>query len=232
MADVKKATLVILTFNEIEGIKALLDKIPVMEFDEVFAIDPGSTDGTVEFLREKGITVIIQEVRGRGEAFRIAVEKARNENIVFFSPDGNENPDDILKLIECLETGYDMAVASRFMQESRSDDADELIRHRSFGNRLFTALANFLWGGHLTDSINGFRAIKKAKFLKLNPDAHGFGIEFQMSIRALKLKHRIKEIPTIERDRIGGNSSADSLSVGCLFIKILVKELISGRDSM
>ena len=226
--EMRKATLVILTFNEIEGVKALFGRIPVKEFDEVFAIDPGSTDGTVEFLKEKGITVIIQEIRGRGEAFRVAMKKAVNENIVFFSPDGNEDPDDILKLVDCLEDGYDMAIASRFMPESRSDDTDELIRHRSFGNRLFTACANLFWGGHLTDSINGFRAIRKHRFMELKPDAHGFGIEFQMSIRALKVGHKIKEIPTFEGDRIGGESTAGSISVGWLFIKILAKELILG----
>jgi hypothetical protein len=121
-----------------------------------------------------------------------------------------------------------MAIASRFMRESRSDDAGELIKHRSFGNKLFTSIANLLWSGRLTDSINGFRAIKKQKFMELNPDAHGFGIEYQMSIRALKLRHRIKEIPTKEGDRIGGKSTAGSLPVGWLFVKIILRELLLG----
>ena len=228
MANKLEATLVILTFNEIEGLKALYSKIPAAEFDEVFAVDPGSTDGTLGFLKEKGVNVVIQGISGRGEAFRIAAKKARNENIVFYSPDGNEDPDDILKLIECLKEGYDMAIASRFMRQSRSDDAGELIKHRSLGNKLFTNIANVLWRGSLTDSINGFRAIKKQKFLELNPDAHGFGIEYQMSIRALKLKHKIKEIPTIEGDRIGGKSTAGSIPVGWLFVKIILRELLSG----
>ena len=62
---------------------------------------------------------------------------------------------------------------------------------------------------------------------KINPDAHGFGIEFQMSIRALKYKMKIKEISTIERERIGGRSTAGTFEVGWYFIRLLFKELLN-----
>lgn len=224
-----KGTLVLLTFNEINGLKALYDKIPVNKIDEVFVIDPGSTDGTLEFLKKKGMRVIIQKVRGRGEAFRIGIRKAKHENVVFFSPDGNEDCRDILKAFHYLDQGYDMVIASRFMKGSRADDADERIPIRSFGNKAFTLAANILWRGRLKDSINGFRGIKKKKFMEINPSAHGFGIEYQMSIRALKKKFKIKEFPTFEGDRIGGESTAHTFDTGMLFIKLILSELRKGK---
>lgn len=223
--DVKNATLVILTRNEIEGVRALYDKIPFDSFSEVFAVDPGSTDGTLEFFKEKGVKVVMQEKKGRGEAFRVAVKEAKNDILVFFSPDGNEDPQDSTKLVECLENGADMAIASRFMKGSRADDADSLIAVRGLGNKTFTKIANILFRGKLTDSINGYRAIKKDKFLQLNPDAEGFCIEYQMSIRAMKLGYSIAEIPTFEGDRIGGQSTAGTLPTGWKFIKLIGKEL-------
>lgn len=227
--NVKKATLVLLTRNEIEGITALYDKIPFDQFDESFAVDPGSTDGTLEFFKEKGVRVVMQEKKGRGEAFRVAVKNARNDILVFFSPDGNENPKDSVKLVECIEQGNDMAIASRFTKESRADDEDNLVAVRSFGNKGFTTIANVLFGGKLTDSINGYRAIKKDKFLEINPNAEGFCIEYQMSIRAMKLKHKIAEIPTFEGDRIGGQSTAGTMPTGWKFIKLIAKELSNGK---
>lgn len=226
----KKATLVILNYNEIEGIKALYGKLPLNEMDEVFAIDPGSTDGSLEFLKSKGIRVIMQELKGRGEAFRIGIREAKNENVVFFGPDGNEDSNDILKLIGFLERGYDMAIASRFMKGARADDSDIPFPIRGIGNKVFTMIANILWRGHLTDSINGFRAIKKSKFKHLNPDAQGFGIEYQISIRALKFKFKIKEVPTYEGDRIGGESTAHTFATGMLFLKIILRELKIGKN--
>lgn len=226
----KKATLIILNYNEIKGIKTLYGKLPLNEIDEVFVIDPGSTDGSLEFLKSKGLKVIIQDIKGRGEAFRIGIREVKNENVVFFSSDGNENPNDILKMIKFLEQGYDMVIASRFMKGARADDSDIPFPMRGIGNKVFTMIANILWRGCLVDSINGFRAIKRSKFKQINPDAHGFGIEYQMSIRALKSKFKIKEFPTYEGDRIGGKSTAHTFATGWLFLRIILKELKIGKN--
>jgi len=225
-----KSTLVILTRNEIEGVKAMFGKIPFAKFDECFAIDGGSTDGTVEFFKEKGIEVKSQSKRGRGQAFRQAFSAASGDILIFFSPDGNENPDDAEKLKEAIEQGYDMAIASRFSPQSQSDDSDSRIPYRSWGNKFFTLLANLSFGGHLQDSINGFRAIRKDKFAELKLNAEGFAIEYQMSMRAMKLKHKIKEIPTQEGQRIGGQSTAKSIPTGIKLFKILWKEILIGKN--
>ena len=90
-----KVTLIFLTLNEIEGLKGVFHKIPLAAFDEVFAVDGGSTDGTAEFFAEKGIPVHQQEVKGRGEAFRVAFRKSTGDALVFYSPDGNEDPLDL-----------------------------------------------------------------------------------------------------------------------------------------
>lgn len=225
-----KSSLIILTRNEILGIRAIFDKIPFAQFDECFAVDYKSSDGTREFLEEKGIKVISQIKKGRGEVFRMAPEIAGGDILVFFSPDGNENPSDTVKLKEAIEEGCDMAVASRFLPGSRSDDSDSLISYRSFGNRFFTFLANLFFSGNLSDSINGFRAIKKDKFRELKVNAEGFSVEYQMSIRALKLGHKIKEIPTVESPRIGGQSTAKTIPTGFKMLKILFKEILIGKN--
>ncbi len=220
----KDATLVILTRNEISGLKAKLRDIPFDSVKEVFAIDYNSTDGTVEFLQKNNVRVIPQTKRGRAEAFRMACREAKSNTVVFFSPDGNEDPALIIPLVELIEKGYDMAIASRFMKESKAEE-EGLFAVRGFGNRAFTVITNLVFHGSLTDSINGFRAIRKNKFWELNPDTEGFGIEYQISIRALKKNFKIKEIPTTEGERIGGMSTAHTFSTGWLFIKIIMKEL-------
>ena len=98
-----KGTLVILTLNEIEGIKKLYSSIPINLVREVFAIDGGSTDGTLQFYKKNKIRVLKQRSKGRGEAFRIAFKQAKYDNLVFFSPDGNENPADILRIFTYLD---------------------------------------------------------------------------------------------------------------------------------
>lgn len=225
-----KSTLVILTFNEIEGVKNLFNRIPFSDFDESFVIDYKSTDGTVEYFRERGIKVIPQEKRGRGEAFRMALESSLGDILVFFSPDGNEMPEDAVKLKNLIEQGNDMAIASRFMPRSVSDDSGAKIPYRSWGNKMFTALANLFFRGKLTDSINGFRAVKKDKIRELKINAEGFAIEYQMSMRAMKLKQKIAEIPTKEGQRIGGKSTAKTIPLGIKLLKILWWEILIGKN--
>jgi len=221
-------TLVILTLNEIEGVTHIFPKLPLHLVDEVLVVDGGSTDGTIEFFEAQGVRVVRQERRGRGEAFRLAVRDARNDFLVFFSPDGNEEPADIPQLVEGLSQGHDMVIGSRFMAGGCSEDDDKfLFASRRWGNLLFTWLANVLCGrgGWITDTINGYRAVTRAAFQRLEPDAHGYAIEFQMSIRALQLGLRVLEIPTQESPRIGrGVSKLNAIPVGFRFLGVLARE--------
>lgn len=225
-----RTTLVILTRNEIEGLKSIIRKIPFEAVDEYFAVDYKSTDGTVEFFKKHHVPVVHQKNPGRGNAFKIAVKKAKGEIIVFFSPDGNENPADIPKLIKLLRDGADLAIASRFMKNSRNEEDDETLKFRLWANQAFTMVANIIWGGHVSDTINGYRAIKKSAFNKLKLDAEGFAIEYQMTIRSLKLGLKIAEIPTIEGNRIGGQSTSYAIPTGLKFVRYLMREIAIGKN--
>jgi glycosyltransferase involved in cell wall biosynthesis len=227
---VTPATVVVLTLNEIDGVTDVFPKLPTHAIDEILVVDGGSTDGTLEFFAARGVRVIRQERRGRGEAFRLAAQHARHDFLVFFSPDGNEDPQDIPRLIEGLAAGHDMVIASRFMVGASSEDDDKfLFGSRRWGNLTFTWLANVLCrrrgGTWITDTINGYRAITRAAFARLSPDAHGYAIEFQMSIRALQLGLRVHEFPTQESPRIGrGVSKLNAIPVGLKFLALLVRE--------
>lgn len=225
-----QTTLIILTRNEIKGVKSLIRKIPWEEVDEYFAVDYKSTDGTVEFFQKHNIPVIPQIKSGRAEAFYLGVKKAKGKYLIFFSPDGNENPADIARLINELKKGNQLVIASRFLKNSRNEEDDQFLKFRAWANQAFTLAADIIWGGRLTDTINGYRAIEKKSFKKLNLDAKGFAIEYQMSIRALKLKLKISEIPTIEGSRIGGQSTSYAIPTGLRFVYFLLREVWIGKS--
>lgn len=225
-------TLILLTYNEIEGATKLCGRIPWDCADEAFVVDGGSTDGTLEFLNSKGIRVIKQDRRGRGRAFAIGAGAAKGEHLVFFSLDGNEDPADIPKLFAELDNGSDMAIASRMMKGAYNEEDAQLLRLRKWVNNAFTLAVNFMWnrGSYVTDTINGFRGVKKSSFLRLKAATDRFDIEFLMSIRAMKLGLKISEFPTREGTRIGGVSTAESLPTGILFIKRLWTEIRLGYN--
>ena len=227
-----KRSLVLLTLNEIEGLRALIDRLPLDQVDETVAVDGGSTDGTVELLRARWIAAVGQSRRGRGQAFRIGAEVARGEHLVFFSPDGNEDPEDILKLFAKLDDGYEMAIGSRFLPGSRNEEDGKLLPLRAWVNRAFTWMANRAWnrGPYISDTINGYRGVAKQAFARMGVDVDGFVVEYQMSIRAMKLGLRVIEIPTKEGNRIGGRSTAKSLPTGIVFLRFLWREWRMGNS--
>jgi glycosyltransferase involved in cell wall biosynthesis len=224
------SSLIILTRNEIAGVQKLLSSVPIQAATECFAVDYHSTDGTVEFFKNHHIRVVHQQKHGRGEAFRLGATTAKGDYLIFFSPDGNEDPNDIPKLLKLLDLGFDMTIASRFMNGSTNEEDSQRVKPRAWANRAFTFLANVIFRGHVTDSINGYRVITKDAFVRLRLDAEGFAIEYQMTLRALKLHMRIAEIPTHEKPRIGGTSTAHAIPTGLRVLRILVREMLIGKN--
>jgi glycosyltransferase involved in cell wall biosynthesis len=230
-ASKRPASVVLLTYNEVEGTRVLLPALLQIDADEVFAMDGGSKDGTVELLQGAGISVCQQVRPGRGPALIEATAMARNEAVVIFSPDGNEDPADIPRLLDLLDAGADLAIGSRFLPGSRNEEDDSVLPLRAWANRLFGAALNILWnrGQYVSDTINGFRAYRRSRVLELDLDAPGMTIEYQMTSRALKAGFDIREVPTREGDRIGGASHAPSISTGVAFLRVLVREMYLGR---
>ena len=136
-----RSSLVLLTYNEIDGVRAIVPRIPRDGIDEIIAVDFASTDGTREYLAQEGIRVVPQERRGRGEAFRLAFATCGGDRLVFFSPDGNEDPADIPRVFAALDTA-DMAIASRFMDGGRNEEDDSALPLRKWANQTFTWAAN------------------------------------------------------------------------------------------
>jgi len=223
-----KNSLIIFTRNEIEGLRTVFPKIPLGIFDETIAIDAQSTDGSVEYLQTRGIKVILQRKLGRGNAMIQGVEQTSGDAAVFLSSDGNEDPSDIPKLIDKLKD-HDIAVASRFIKGGRSDDSDDPMLIRKFGNKCFTFLVNVIWGANVTDSTNGLRAIRRTAWNKLSIDSPYHEAEFQMTIRAAKLGMKIGEVPTVEGPRIGGKRYASTMKMAWTFTKFLLREIWIGN---
>jgi glycosyltransferase involved in cell wall biosynthesis len=227
-----KITLCLLTRNELACLKVIFPKIPgpgpESGYDAVVAIDGGSTDGTVEFFQEHGVPVVAQSRRGRGDAFLQAFDQIDSDAYLFFSPDGNEDIADLGKFRPLLEQGADVVIASRMMKGAVNEEDQHLFKPRKWANNAFNFLANRLFrkeGAYITDSINGYRAITRAAARKLELDALDYTIEYQMTMRALKNRLKVVEFPTIEGQRIAGESGAPSIPTGIRFLKRLKLEL-------
>ena len=222
-----KTSLIVLTLNEADGFRKVMPKVNPKWVDEILVVDGGSTDGTPELARKMGYKVVSQKNRGRGEAFRLGLEKSKGGLLIYFSPDGNEDPKDIPLLVKKAKEGWDMVIASRFGRGSKSYDAT-LVRR--IGNNFFTGLINVLFGLRLSDAVNGFRAITRDAMESIKTDAVYFDIEIQMTMRCARKGYRISEIPTIEYERAFGKGKLSTITDGSRYLKLIATEFFRAGE--
>lgn len=227
-------TLCLLTRNELPCLKIIYPLIPSPSqdagFDEIVAIDGGSTDGTLDFFKENNVPVLGQSKRGRGEAFLLAFENIKTDAFIFFSPDGNEDVKDLAHFKKFLLEGHDVVIASRMMIGAFNEEDVHWFKPRKWANNIFNFMVNILFrkkGPFITDSINGYRAITSKAAKQLGLTASDYTIEYQMTIRSCKHGLKIGEFPTIEGQRVAGDTGAPSFSTGLKFIRRLFAELFN-----
>ena len=87
-----KVSLIVPTWNEIDGMRAIMPRINKDWVDEIVVVDGGSTDGTIEYAKENGYTVHVQKNPGMRQAYLEVLPVARGDIWITFSPDGNSVP--------------------------------------------------------------------------------------------------------------------------------------------
>ena len=209
-------------------LKKELKKIKI----KFFIMDGGSTDGSIKFYKKNKIKFFKQKKKGRGAAIIESFNRTKSDALIFFSPDGNENILDIKKIIKYLNEDNDLVIGSRMIKGARNEEDDKVLKFRKWANNIFNFLANLFFNNsnYVSDSINGFRGLRKNKFKNLKCDENYYAIEYQMTIRSMKMGYKIKEFATFESNRIAGISQAPSIPTGLTFIRALLKEIIINKN--
>ncbi len=229
-----ETTLLVMTLNELEGMKAIMPKIHSDWVDQIIVVDGGSTDGTIEWARAQGYEVYVQKQRGFRHAYEEVMPLVKGDVLITFSPDGNSIAELLPDLIAKMREGYDMVIASRYLGSAQSAD-DDIVT--AFGNWLFTKTINILHGGRYTDVMVIYRAYKKQLVYDLgllDDEAYStperlFGTKISweplLSCRAAKRKLKIAEIPGDEPPRIGGERKLQVLRWGAAYYFQFLREL-------
>jgi glycosyltransferase involved in cell wall biosynthesis len=235
-----KSTLLVLTLNEIDGMKIIMPQIKKEWCDQIIIVDGGSTDGTIEWALENNYTLLVQKRKGIRFAYFEVLPLIEGDLVITFSPDGNSPPYAIPALVNKMSEGFDLVIGSRYLKPAKSYDDDFMT---AFGNWLFTRTVNFLHGGRYTDAMVILRAFKKSLIYDL--DLHKeesyrlpeklfrtiISWEPLMSVRAAKCRMKVGELPVDEPERIGGERKLKILKWGAAYYFQFWRELFYWRCS-
>ncbi len=194
--------------------------------DDIIVVDGHSNDGTESVSRSLGVKIIFDHKKGKGEAIRSAIPGIRNEITVLIDADGSHNPDDIPKLVQpIVENRADHVSGSRLIGGSSElhGGFDECFR--LMGSSLITALINHRFKLRLSESQNGFRAIKTSVLKALDLKENITTIEQEMIIKTLKKGYRMAEVSSHEYERIAGYSKIKLRKVAFRYVYSMLKYL-------
>jgi len=229
-----KITLLIPTLNEIDGMKTIMPKISPEWYDQLLIVDGQSTDGTIEYCKEMGYPIVIQQKKGMRNAYMEALPHVTGDVILTFSPDGNSIPELIPNCIDKVKEGYDMVIVSRYAEDAKSYDDDAIT---GFGNKLFTTLINLLHKAQYTDAMVIYRAYKTSLISDLDLDKDesyekeeklfGTNVSWEplLSIRCARRRLKVAEIPGDEPAREGGERKLQVLRWGAAYMFEIFREV-------
>ena len=222
-----RVSLIIPTLNEAGSIEAVLKEIPRDVVHEVLIVDGASTDGTADLVRRLGDRVIQQEGRGYGAAIATGFKHVSGDIIVLADADGSYNLDDIRLLVQRVQDGADLALGSRYLPESGSED-DTLIRY--VGNKVFTWTLWKLYGVELSDALFFYMAIRRDVVQSITVTAPGFEYIVEFLIKAQRSGFKFAEIPSLEKSRTAGKSKVNAFRDGLRMLWTMVLARLRGGN--
>jgi glycosyltransferase involved in cell wall biosynthesis len=184
----------------------------------VIVVEGGSSDATAAIAQAAGARVVRDPGLGKGAALRLAIAHVETPLCVFVDADGSHDPIDIPLLIAPIHADLaDHVTGSRLLggSDELHGGGDEFLRLA--GSAFITYLINRRYGTRLSDSQNGFRAMRTADFRHLDLTARHTTIEMEMIMAALAAGLRIAEVPTHERPRAAGFSKISLARPGTWF---------------
>ncbi len=212
-------TAIIPTYNEEKTIKEMITRTKKYS-DEILVIGAKkSTDKTLEIAKLLKVKALVDNGKGKGAAMRLGISEAKGDILVFIDADGSHICKDIPLLINPIKKGdSDMVIASRMLGGSEELHGTVSQFFRMCFSAIITLIINYRFNIRVTDSQNGFRAIRRDVAKELDLKADIFDIETEMTMKCAKKKYGISEIPSRELKRIHGKSGINVLRMGPVYL--------------
>lgn len=227
-------SVIVPVYNERRTIDLLLRKVMDVPIDkEIIVVDGASEDGTAEILRDfqgaDGVRVIFQRQRkGRGNALKVGIRRARGEVIIFQDADLELDPSDYPALLEPITSGRaDVVFGSRFLR-----GRPRMTFLQYWGNKVINWSVNLLYfpelkGLRLTDVETCYQVFRRGCFRGLRIQNNDFAFTVELTVRLVLGGHRIEEIPIsyIPRGRAEGKKIYWGDGVASLWTLIKIRFL-------
>lgn len=195
-------SVIIPAYNEEKTLAQVLDRVLALPLKpQVIVVSDGSTDGTNDIIhryeRERGIVGVICPVNGgKGAAIQAGLAHVTEPFTIIQDADLEYSPEEFEVLLEPVKNGKATVVyGSRNLRHPA-------MRRNTFhyfrfwlGGKVVTMAVNYLFGVHLTDEATCYKLFPTELLRRMNLRCRGFDFCPEVTAKALRLGHRIHEVP-------------------------------------
>jgi len=218
-----RVSVVIPTLNEAANLPHVFARLP-HGLHEVVIVDGRSVDDTVAVAKalRPDVRIVLEKRPGKGIALAAGFAAAEGDIIVMLDADGSTDPAEIPRYVMPLLQGADFVKGSRFMPGGGTDDITPI---RKLGNSALNGTVNKLYGTRYTDLCYGYNAFWNhcLPVLDMGED-HGFEIETVINVRIARAGLDVVEVPSVERERLFGESKLSPVRDGLRVLRTIVRE--------
>jgi glycosyltransferase involved in cell wall biosynthesis len=199
-------SIVIPAYNEQDNILSTLASIPVDDLRaagvtvEILVVDNGSTDATAQLASDYGARVLVQPVRGYGNAYKAGFANCLGEVIATGDADRTYP-------FEILPEALRLFQAERldFLSTNRLGALrpEAMTRSHVWGNRALSTLTRLLFDVPFRDSQSGMWIFRRQVWTQSRVLSGGMAFSQELKIEAFRNGFRCGELPIEYRPRGG-----------------------------
>lgn len=219
-------TVVVPTYDERDNVAplcALIHDALAGRSYEILYVDDDSPDGTADAVRDLDdprVRVLVRTSdKGLSKAVIAGFEDARGELVAVMDADLQHDPAMLLPMLDALDAGADLVVASRFLP---GGDAPGLGRERLWMSVFGIWVVRLLTGAALADPFSGYFLTRRETLTQVRERLTGLGFKILLD---LVLAHggrlKLVEVPAVLSERHEGTSKFGLDTVVALLAQML-----------
>ena len=212
-------SIIVPVLDEIRTLGLVLDSLHRLSLDsfqvnkEIIVVDGGSKDGSFERVQKELCVHLYQlpaDKRGRGEAIRLGLSKAKGDIVVIFPADGEYSCDDIEKVIApIISHQFQVVFGTRAITWEKLDSTLQQIHGHDYigravskyGGLIVSTTCLVLYQRFISDPFTTLKAMDTRLAKKMYLRAKGVDLETEIIAKARQAGQYILEVPVSYKPR-------------------------------